>query len=147
MIKHLISFIFIITLSACHSFDSHPTNTTISLTVDADALSKGTLKISLPEKHPKYFAIKTPNNEWYYIQDSTIPIHTVPQNEFESASNLEFDVKHLEGVTWRNGIKVNERVFKDSGKYLIYFADNLETEPENTFSMGISVSFEKLKTN
>lgn len=146
MVKHLTLIIFFTLTTACTTICVSNDDAVNHLRVDEQALNKGILKISLPEKHPKNLAIKTPANEWYYLQDPTIPVQTIPQKTFESVSYLELDAINLEGVTWRDGKKIKERVFKENGKYLIYFADNLETEPDNTFSMGISVNFKNVKS-
>jgi hypothetical protein len=34
-----------------------------------------------------------------------------------------------------NGKKIKEKVFQKQGEYLVYMANNLEIEPENTFHL------------
>ncbi len=46
----------------------------------------------------------------------------------------------LKGVVWKNGQRLVRKVFNTPGKYFIYLADNLETEPENTFSFEGTVT-------
>ena len=58
----------------------------------------------------------------------------MPQHQFDSVNTMKFDIKTLQGTTWRESKKTVDTIFKAPGKYLVYFADNLETEPENTSS-------------
>lgn len=102
--------------------------------VEEKALETGVLRIFLPEKTPKSLAIKTPDGEWFVLQDSEESIEIMPQARFESVKIMEFQIEKLKGVTWRESKRITELVFKASGNYLVFFADNLETEPENTYS-------------
>lgn len=143
MIKYLIFCLALSLLTACSMKTNTPsTNRSNTLSVDSNALNSGILEVSLPEKHPKNLSIKTPNDEWYILQDPSVPVAVIPQAKFESTLLLELDVRILKGIVWRNGEKIEDLVFSVNGEYFIYFADNLETEPENTFSMGITVDFE-----
>lgn len=101
--------------------------------IDETALNKGTLRIFLPKETPKNLAIKTPNGEWFVVQQPTESIEIMSQAKFETLKVMEFDINVLKGTTWRNGKRISEQIFKSPGQYLVYFADNLETEPENTF--------------
>lgn len=112
--------------------------------VEEEALDKAILRIHLPEETPKSLAIQTPNGEWFVLQDHEESIEIMPQRRFESVKIMEFQIEKLEGVTWRGSKKITELVFKTSGKYLVYFADNLETEPENTFSLQQVIDFKTI---
>lgn len=130
-------------LMSC-SLNSNLINSQNELTtfiVDKDAINKGVLRIHLPQNKPKNLAIKTPKGEWFIIQDHEESIEIMPQGLFESLNKMEFKLDKLEGITWRESKKVIELIFKNSGDYLIYFADNLETESENTFSLQELISF------
>jgi len=111
--------------------------------VEEGALSKGILRIYLPEEAPKNLAIQTPSGEWFVLQESEESIEIMPQARFESLKIMEFKIEKLKGVTWRESKRVTELVFKYPGDYLVYFADNLETEPENTFSLQETIGFKK----
>jgi len=111
------------------------------LHVDEKALAKGTLLLHLPEKKPKGLAIQTPNGEWFVLQDHEEAIEIMPQTLFDSVDEMKFNIQTLKGTTWRESVKTIDVIFTSSGKYLIYFADNLETEPENTFSLQEVVDF------
>jgi hypothetical protein len=111
--------------------------------VEEGTLIKGVLRINLPEERPKNLAIQAPNGEWFVLQDSEESIEIMSQARFASVKTIEFQIEKLKGVTWRESKRVTELVFKISGDYLIYFADNLETEPENTFSLQEVISFKR----
>ncbi len=86
-------------------------------------------------------AIQNPNGVWFVLQDAEDSIEVMPQDDFDSINVMEFEVSELKGVTWKDSKKVSDRVFTSQGSYLIYFSDNLETEPENTFSLQETVYF------
>ena len=111
--------------------------------IEEEALDKGLLRIFLPEKTPKNLSIQTPKGEWFVLQDYEESIETMPQIRFESVEIMEFHIEKLKGVTWRNSKKTTDLIFKIPGNYLIYFADNLETEPENTFSLQGVINFKR----
>lgn len=52
-------------------------------------------------------------------------------------------VSAINGVKWDDGKRVVEPVFNAPGEYLFYMADNLETEPENTFHLMHTVTYRK----
>ncbi len=111
--------------------------------IESDALKKGILHIHLPVSHPKCLAIRSPEGEWYVLQNSDESIKVMSQVDFDSTTEMKFNIAELKGVTWRESEKVAERIFTISGNYLIYFADNLETEPENTYSFQETIYFKK----
>lgn len=111
--------------------------------IDKEALDKGMLRIHLPKPHPKCLSIRSPEGEWYVLQDSSESIEVMPQVDFDSTTEMEFNIAELKGVSWKESEKVTERIFTISGNYLIYFADNLETEPENTYSLQETIHFKK----
>ena len=141
--RYLISafLINILVLSSC----SAPNNTGVkndgAFQVHEAPLKQGILQISLPTERPKNLAIQTPNGEWFVIQDSEESIEAMTQNQFNTINVMEFELNKLIGVVWRDGIKAKELIFKAHGTYLVYFANNLETETENTFSLQESVLY------
>lgn len=143
MLRRLLAISFLFLLFSCQSSEQNSLMGGEGLGVDKSALISGVLRLSLPEDHPRNMSIKTPNNDWYIIQDSDASILFFSQEEFDKTKNIEFDINSLKGVVWREGRRIVEQVFTVSGEYLIYFANNLETEPENTFSMSIAVDYQK----
>lgn len=135
--------LFIPLIYSCSSDNSSEkkTRTDKAFYIEKSLVKKGLLRIHVPEKRPKNLAIQDPNGAWFVLQDSDDKIETMPQEEFDSINIMEFETDKLKGVTWINANKVNKLIFTSQGKYLIYFADNLETEPENTFSLQENIVF------
>ncbi len=92
------------------------------------------LTIHMPRPHPKEFAIKAPDGTWFYLQTENEPAgeKLMSSEKFAALQQLEFDTSQLEAQYWHDGMAKRNKVFTLSGEYLIYMADNLETEPENT---------------
>lgn len=109
--------------------------------IDQKSLNAGTLLIQLPSEKPECLSIQTPGGEWFVLQDKDAAIEIMPQAVFDATDKFSFNIRDLKGTTWRESEKVTEIIFKDSGRYRIYFADNLETEPENTYSLQGDVYF------
>ena len=65
--------------------------------------------------------------------------------DFMKATEIKLNVDKLKGIYWNpdTGKPKKVLVFTMKGKYLIWFADNLETEPENTFFLEETVFFKK----
>ncbi len=89
--------------------------------------------ITLPREHPSKMSIRDPKGIWHWVQDVEEEIFFLPSSEFERATKIIISPLQVRGVSWVDGKKVDGLVFNYSGEYLVYFADNLETEPENTF--------------
>ena len=136
-------------VSSCSfSSNSYKTlNNPNTFAVDEAAFNKGILRIFLPDQVPKNLAIRTPSGEWFILQESEESIESMPQARFESVKIIEFKIKELKGTIWRDSRKVTELIFKYPGSYLVYFADNLETEPENTFSLQKIIIFDNSANN
>ena len=111
------------------------------LNIDTMALNEGVLRISLPSEVPRNLAIQAPSGDWFVVQESAESIEIMPQKEFESSREFNLKLDELYGTTWRNSKKFRELIFKSTGTYLIYFANNLETEPENTFSLKKRIQY------
>jgi len=112
-----------------------------SFSIKEELIKTDILKIHLPENRPKNLSIMNPSGKWFIIQSSDDSIEYMPQNKFAKEYTIEFRISKLEGVTWREGKKYLEPVFTEYGEYLIYFADNLETEPENTFNFSKRIHY------
>jgi hypothetical protein len=99
--------------------------------------------ITLPKAHPANMSIRDPRGEWYWVQYASENIKFMPDAEFKRATKITITPAHLKGTTWIEGKRVDALVFKYAGEYLIYFANNLETEPENTFYLMGTVTVKK----
>ena len=99
--------------------------------------------ISLPKKHPQKMSIKSPNGEWFVVHEKSEKVYFFPKHKSSSATSVRKKVAKIRGVKWVDGKRMVEPVFNEPGEYLFYMADNLETEPENTFSMMGAVIYRK----
>ena len=108
------------------------------------------LSISLPLPHPKELAIKSPIGTWFYLHvenegDSEM---LMPKEKFAALQQLNLDTSKLEARYWDNGKAMRGKVFGETGAYLIYMADNLETEPDNTLHFSSIIQYnDKNKLN
>jgi len=90
-------------------------------------------QILLPKQHPSKMSIRDPGGIWHWVQDAEERITLMPDAEFRKATRIVVDTGKLHGLSWIDGRKSSGLVFRRPGEYLIYIANNLETEPENTF--------------
>jgi len=91
------------------------------------------LSITLPIPHPKELAIKAPNGTWFYlhVENEGADDMLMPKEKFAALKQLNLDTAKLEARYWNDGKAMRGKVFDETGTYLIYMADNLETEPDN----------------
>ena len=105
------------------------------------------ITVKIPRPHPKGWAVKTPDGRWVYLQDPSENPQTLSnlfkQEIFDSKVELMFRVRQLKGTVWKNGKPKVVQVFVKPGTYLLYFADNLGTEPDNTFFVQLKVYLTK----
>ena len=101
------------------------------------------LSITMPRPHPKELAIRAPDGKWFYlhIENGGAGEMLMPSEQFAVLQKLDFDTRQLEARYWRDGKAMRGKVFTQTGDYLIYMADNLETEPENTLSFASIVHY------
>lgn len=101
------------------------------------------LTIILPQPHPKELAIKAPDGRWFYLQveNEGSGEMLMPGKQFAALGKLDLDTRMLEARYWDDGKAMHGKVFTRSGDYLIYMADNLETEPENTLSFASIIHY------
>ena len=101
------------------------------------------ITIAFPRKHPKKMSIRSPSGGWYSVHEVSEKIYLLPASQFSQATLVRKRVSKIKGVIWVDGKRSIEPVFSEPGEYLIYMADNLETEPENTFHMTGTVIYKK----
>lgn len=100
------------------------------------------LRVAVPEEHPRGLAIKDPAGNFYVLQDADSPRpQLMAPGDFAKTRLFELDTLRIEGTVWADGKAMQERPFTKEGEYLIYMADDMETEPENTFSLMGTVYF------
>lgn len=98
--------------------------------------------LSFPQHHPENIAIRIPSGVWYSIHSAEDSIQILSAEKYTVATRLLLDTENLVGVAWVNGVKVGAKVFRELGEYLIYMANNLETEPDNTFHFMVKVTMQ-----
>lgn len=130
-------YLFLLVLMAC-SPDGEQTVTPDpnggALQVSPEQISRGEIvTLSFPQDHPSGLAIRDPRGDWFYLQNVDDSNLLLSETEFRAADRLLLDTGSLVGAVWRDGKKVEELVFTLGGEYMVYMAENLETEPENTF--------------
>lgn len=139
-----LTFLFIvitISITSCTARENIDTDKVSSFSINEEFINTGILQIYLPKERPKKLAVQTPNAEWFTLHDPEEGIEIMPQTRFNSISVIELQLENIIGDVWRNGEKSREKVFNSPGSYLIYFADNLETERDNTFSFQYSIIY------
>lgn len=101
------------------------------------------LSISLPVPHPKELAIKSPDGNWFYlhVENEGASEMLMPKEQFAVLTKLDFDTSKLEARFWDDGKAKRGKVFTKTGKYLIYMADNLETEVDNTLFFSSVIQY------
>jgi hypothetical protein len=100
------------------------------------------LRVTFPRTHPKKFAIRDPNGEWFYVVDDAKSYSYIKPKAFVDGHEFELRVTKIRGIHYTNGKESIEQVFRSSGGYLLYFADNVDTEPDNTFEVFAIVQFQ-----
>ncbi len=101
------------------------------------------ITISFPRNHPKKMSIRSPSNEWYVVHEKSEKIYLLPKNSASKITSVQKKVSEINGVKWVDGKRVVGPVFNESGEYMFYMADNLETEPDNTFHLTNTVTYRK----
>ena len=96
------------------------------------------LIIKLNEPHPNHLLIYSPKGNIYYFFKT--------QGEYDEVvfeRELVLDPLSFKGIRFdeNTGEQIEELVFTTPGKYSLYFANNTETEPENTFFLERNITF------
>ena len=101
------------------------------------------ITISFPKKRPKKMSVRSPSNEWYVVHETSGNMYLLPKKSTSKITSVRKKISEIIGVKWVDGKRVVEPVFKAPGEYMFYMADNLETEPDNTFHLMSTVTFRK----
>ena len=133
-----VSFLAVILLFGCSNKskeNNEKQNRAIAFSVNPEIVSKtDSIQITFPESHPSKLSVITPDGQLYIIHSEEDLIEFLPYEEFKDAKSIEIPIATVKGTTWIDGKKSDLLVFDKKGKYSIYMADNLETEPDNTFN-------------
>lgn len=102
--------------------------------------SNSEITLKLPEEPPRNLAIRDPAGEWYYVMGDE---GLVKYSDFISGREIKLKVNDVKGILWVDGKEGVRNVFEKPGEYLLYMANNLETEQENTYFIEATVFFQK----
>ena len=122
----------------CISADNEESG--VSLSVVPKELSKGgKFRLLFPKTdfdHPSNFAITSPNGDYFIVVDNSVSGSAMSSEEFKACQVVEVNTSVLKGIYWgQNGEQSSKNIFGSFGRYELYFADDLETEATNTFSI------------
>lgn len=100
------------------------------------------LTITPKDPHPDHLLIYSPEGYIYYFLKSTQGSEEVIFKE-----KLFLDPLDFKGINFdeNTGEQIEELVFTSPGKYILYFANNTETDSENTFYLGKSITLRFLQ--
>lgn len=93
------------------------------------------IELIIPNDPPSELSIITPNNEMIYVEEF------FRKKGYPSKKNIKFNSSEVYGYKYIDGQQKLTKVFKQTGKYKFYFADNLETETENTHSISLMIIY------
>jgi hypothetical protein len=99
-------------------------------TITCDVLSNGNVLVSMKVPHPEHALAIRPNDEVVWLQTGAEYIHKQIEN-FGALAEWVISPE-TKGTVWVNGKASVQPIIKESGRYHLYIADNIETEPENT---------------
>jgi hypothetical protein len=97
--------------------------------------------LTIGGQHPTGFAVRRPDGSWVDLAGDGV-VYTSLEN-FSALAKFVFLPEVLIGTEWIDGRPTERRVFLGAGRYIFYFANNLDTEPENTYSIALAVEFVK----
>ncbi|MCT8335860.1 hypothetical protein NUH30_19390 [Leptospira sp. 85282-16] len=93
------------------------------------------IEIRFPKKPPLETAIIRPDGVVVYTDEF------FKKNGYPSIKKLKVKVSNIFGLVYIDGNETKTKVFNRKGKYEFYFADNLETDMDNTYSNTYTVHF------
>ncbi len=99
--------------------------------ITCDVLGNGNVRVKMKTPHPEHALVYRPDGEVVWLQTGPEYIH----RQIENFGALEewLITQETEGTVWLDGKAVVQPVIKGNGRYNLYIARNLETEPENTY--------------
>jgi len=94
--------------------------------------------ITLGDPHPNHLLIYSPEGYIYYFYKTKGVF-----DEITFKKELVVDPLSFKGIRYdeNTGERIEEKVFTTPGLYSLYFANNTETEPENTFFRERNITF------
>lgn len=88
-------------------------------------------------RNPKYFGISS-DSGFTYLNYPPAQADSTPYDLHTRI--LKLSIRDQYGIRYADGVPVRVKVFPGPGTYHLIFADDMETEPDNTFSLQCDVS-------
>jgi len=124
--KIFITILFIALLPSCTESE---VNISFNETT-TDIKPSSSFTLTIPHHLPE-LAITDTDNNWFYLQGSSLKQTYYPQDTFTQLKKITLHPDELYATQWINGKETFSKVFSKPGIYTIYLSDNLETEPDN----------------
>ena len=137
LLQKAIGFLWIIPLMMATLAANADDQESISLIVENP---NDTVTISLPSSLPNNIAVITPNREFYTLYDPEFYSNPLFEN-VSKKQKISFNISKLQGQIWIDGKPYIKPIFNTNGTYEFYFADNLETERDNTHWYSLIIQF------
>ena len=129
--SHLIARFLFSFLLLCFSCSTNQFTIAFNEIDDSFSFNSNTrIIIKLKDPHPDHLLIFSPEEYVYYFYEKGSA-----HQEIIFKNELVIDPSNFKGIRYdeNTGEEIEEIVFKIQGEYNLYFANNTETEPENTF--------------
>lgn len=99
--------------------------------ISCQVTGNNTVVVTMKTPHPNHALVYRPDGEVVWLQTGPEYIH----RQIPNFSELENWVitPDSRGTAWIDGKTTIQPIIKGSGRYHLYIAENLETEPENTY--------------
>ncbi len=95
-----------------------------------DKINKAVI-ITMQVPHPEHALVHRPDGITVWLQTSTDYVHK-QISDFGNLSKWQITSSTV-GTVWIDGKASVQKVINGKGTYHLYIAENLETEPENTY--------------
>lgn len=92
-------------------------------------------------RNPKFFGISRGSN-FIYLNYPSAHAYLTQYNSHTKILNL--NIKMQTGILYKDGTPSRVLVFSKPGIYDLLFTDNIETEPENTYSLRCGIKIHNL---
>lgn len=99
--------------------------------ISCEVTDEGAVVVTLKVPHPNDAIVYRPDGEvvWLQVSPDSARAHGA---EFGALDTWVIS-SESKGTVWVDGKAVAQPVIKGKGKYHLYIAENIETEPENTY--------------
>lgn len=99
--------------------------------IECESTDGKSVVVRMVAPHPKEVIVNRPDGETVWVQMADGLLHKqIP--DFENLEQWIIDSETV-GTVYIDGRPEIQPIIKDRGRYNLYIAENVETEPENTF--------------